>query len=185
VDIEADGPIPGEYSMLSLGAALAGRRGAEGFRPCDPAERTFYVELKPVSDRYQEDALAVSGLDRPALQRSGTEPAKGMADFADWIGRESSGDRPVLAAYPLSFDWMFLYWYLIKYVGSSPFGHSTCLDMKTMYAVKSGLPVTRVSKDRLPRELRPGRRHTHHALDDAIEQGELFSSLMTWPGPQP
>jgi hypothetical protein len=170
--------------MLSFGAAVAGRWTAEGFQSCDPAADTFYVELKPISRDYQADALAVSGLDRVALQRSGTEPARAMTEFKDWISRACAGDRPVMVAFPLSFDWMFLYWYLIKYAGSSPFGHSSCLDIKTMYAAKGHCPVTRSGKDQMPQELRPSRQHTHNALDDAVEQAELFAKIMTWAGPR-
>ena len=31
-------------------------------------------------------------------------------------------------------------------------------------------------------ELLSRRPHTHNALDDAVEQGELFQNLMTWNG---
>lgn len=35
----------------------------------------------------------------------------------------------------------------------------------------------------MPRELLSRRPHTHHALDDAIEQAELMSNLMAWVPP--
>ncbi|GGW25677.1 hypothetical protein [Streptomyces xantholiticus] len=98
-------------------------------------------------------------------------------------GREAHGGaQPVMCGYPAPYDWMFLYWYQMRFTGSSPFGHSGCLDMKTLYATKARLPLRAVSKGTMPRELLSRRRHTHHALDDAIEQAELFSNLMTWPG---
>ncbi|WP_374222642.1 hypothetical protein [Streptomyces spinoverrucosus] len=75
VDIEADGPIPGPYSMLSLGAAVAGRQDADGLTAADPEERTFYRELRPISEEFVPEALAVSGLDRERLEREGAEPA--------------------------------------------------------------------------------------------------------------
>src|SRR5438046_2038913 len=50
VDIEADGPLPGLYSMLSLGMA------AVGF-----PELRFYTEMRPISDQFQPEAVAVSG----------------------------------------------------------------------------------------------------------------------------
>src|SRR6266511_1089365 len=59
VDVEADGPIPGPYSMISLGMAVAGR-----------PDLTFYTELRPISDDFVPQALAVSGLDRDRLLRS-------------------------------------------------------------------------------------------------------------------
>jgi DNA polymerase III epsilon subunit-like protein len=183
VDIEADGPIPGPYSMLSLGAAVAGVQDADGFTPADPTARTFYRELRPISEEFVPEALAVSGLDRERLRREGLEPALALGQFTRWV-REVSGDaQPVMCGYPAAYDWMFLYWYLIRFTGESPFGHSGCLDMKTLYATKAGLPLRAVAKGTMPRELLSRRRHTHHALDDAIEQAELFAHLMQWPGP--
>ena len=38
VDIESAGPIPGVYSMLSLGACVV-----------NDTSQTFYVELKPIT----------------------------------------------------------------------------------------------------------------------------------------
>jgi hypothetical protein len=184
VDVEADGPIPGQYSMLSVGLAVAGRRAGDAvLEPADPTVATFYRELKPISTDFVPAALAVSGLDRAALERRGDDPALAMADLTGWINQVCGRNgRPILVAYPLGFDWMFLYWYLIRFTGQSPFGHSGCLDMKTMYAVKAGVPVGRAVKRLMPRHLLSTRRHTHHALDDAIEQAELFANLSRWPG---
>lgn len=185
VDIEADGPIPGPYSMLSLGASVAGVQDAGGFRAADPEERTFYRELRPISEEFVPEALAVSGLDRGRLGAEGAEPVRAMREFADWVREAAAGAQPVMCGYPASYDWTFLYWYLIRFTGSSPFGHSGCLDMKTLYATKAGLPLRAVAKGAMPRELLSRRRHTHHALDDAVEQAELFANLMVWPGPSP
>jgi hypothetical protein len=182
VDVEADGPIPGPYSMLSLGAAVAGRQDADGFTAADPEERTFYRELRPISDEFVPEALAVSGLDREQLIEKGSEPAVALAEFGAWVREVSTGAQPVMCGYPASYDWTFLYWYLIRFVGESPFGHSGCLDMKTLYATKAGLPLRAVAKRTMPRELLSRRRHTHHALDDAIEQAELLANLMAWDG---
>jgi 3'-5' exoribonuclease Rv2179c-like domain len=180
VDVEADGPIPGPYSMISFGAAVAGTRGAEGFQVADPADRTFYRELRPISDDFVRAALAVSGLDRAALVRDGTDPATAMTEFATWVADTAGPARPVVVAYPACYDWMFLYWYLIRFTGTSVFGHSSCLDLKTLYAVKADVPLGGAVKSRMPAHLLSTRPHTHHALDDAIEQADLAANLMTW-----
>lgn len=182
VDVEADGPIPGPYSMISFGAAVAGRQDADGYVPADPEACTFYRELRPISDAFVPEALAVSGLDRERLLREGGEPGEVMAGFAAWVreAAREAGAQPVMCGYPASYDWTFLYWYLIRFTGASPFGHSGCLDMKTLYATKARLPLRAVAKGTMPPALLPSRRHTHHALDDAIEQAELFSNLMLW-----
>jgi hypothetical protein len=184
VDVEADGPIPGPYSMVSFGVAVAGRRDG-GFVPADPAAETFYRELKPISDEYVAAALEVSGLDRGDLMASGAEPAVAMTELVEWIAAACGpGARPVMVAYPAPYDWMFLYWYLMRFAGASPFGHSGCLDLKTMYAVRAGVPLRMAVKRLMPPELHSRRRHTHNALDDALEQADLFINLMRWSGPQ-
>ncbi|MGX1134157.1 hypothetical protein RKD49_006347 [Streptomyces glaucescens] len=198
VDIEADGPIPGPYSMLSLEAAVAGVQDADGFTAADPGRRTFYRELRPISDEFVPEALAVSGLDRDRLRTEGLDPALALAQFGRWVREVSAeaGAQPVMCGYPAPYDWTFLYWYLIRFTGESPFGHSGCLDMKTLYATKAGVPLRAVAKRSMPPETLPRRRHTLPraldyaraggtliALDDAVEQAELFINLMKWPGP--
>lgn len=183
VDIEADGPAPGPYSMISFGASVAGRQDGASYTAADPERDTFYRELRPISEAFVPEALAVSGLDRDRLVREGAEPAVAMAEFRAWVRQVSAGAQPVMCAYPASFDWTFLYWYLMTFGGDSPFGHSGCLDMKTLYAAKARVPLRAAVKRRMPAELLSDRPHTHHALDDAIEQAELMSSLMLWVPP--
>lgn len=181
-DVEADGPIPGPYSMSSLGAVVAGHFDGETFAPTDPDAHTFYRELRPISDDFVPEAAAVSGLDRAKLVSDGADPATAMAEFAAWIAEVAGDAKPVFVAYPLGFDWMFVYWYLIRFTGRSPFGHSSCLDLKTLYATKAGARVGRAVKGAMPRHLHSRRRHSHHALDDAKEQADLFANLMRWDG---
>lgn len=175
-DVETDGPIPGPYSMLSFGIVLAGTFDGGGFRR--PAEeKTFYRELRPISDQYEAEALRVNGLDRGRLQNEGALPELCMREAAQWIASLSGTAKPVLVAYPLGFDWMWVTWYFIRYLGASPFKHSQGFDIKTAYAVKAGLPISMSGRDSLPRELVPEGTHTHHALDDAREQAELFARI--------
>ncbi|GGO92600.1 3'-5' exonuclease [Wenjunlia tyrosinilytica] len=182
VDIEADGPIPGPYSMLSFGAAVAGRQDADGYAAADPAALTFYRELRPISETFDPEALAVSGLDRDRLLAEGKDPASALTDFAAWVDEVREGAQAVMVGYPAVYDWTFLYWYAVRWGGGSPFGHSRCMDVKTLFAAKAGVPLGSVGKHSIPRNLLSKRRHTHHALDDAIEQADLFSNIMAWPG---
>lgn len=180
-DVETDGPIPGEFSMLSFAFCLASRFDGSTFEAFEPEPaRTFYVELKPISDRFKQEALEVNRLDRDALSVRGREPEAAMRDAADWIASHADGARPVLVAYPLSFDWSFLYWYFIRFTGESPFGHSTCLDIRTLYLARALTPFDLTSQDSMPRSLLPSRPHTHNAADDAQEQAELFNAVFAW-----
>ena len=186
-DVEADGPIPGPYSMISFGLAVAATYDGRTFARRDPEATTFYAELRPISDEYDADALAVSGLDRDRLLREGRDPAEAMTSAAGWVRSVAAaeGGKPVFVAYPLGFDWMFLYWYFVRFAETgSPFGHSRFLDLKTLYAARSGETVTRSVKGRMPRHLLSRRPHTHNALDDAMEQAELLQNLMAWSGPE-
>jgi hypothetical protein len=97
-DIEADGPIPGKYSMLSFGLAVAARFDGVAFEALEPGTETFYRELRPISDEFDAEALAASGLDREALRREGVHPADAMRAAAQWVARQAGAARPVLVA---------------------------------------------------------------------------------------
>jgi hypothetical protein len=182
-DTETDGPIPGERSMLSFGFAVAGTFNGARFEGQDPSAQTFYRELRPISQSWDADALRVSGLDRDRLQVEGEDPGTAMTVAAEWVGEVAGHRRPVLVAYPLGFDWMFLQWYFVRFAeGGSPFGHASCLDIKTIYQQRAWTVLDRTRRDELPPELRPLHPHTHHALDDAIEQAELLANLLAWCG---
>jgi len=51
IDAEADGPIPGDYSMISFGAILVD----------DRLDKTFYGRLRSISEKYNPEAFQVSG----------------------------------------------------------------------------------------------------------------------------
>ncbi len=182
-DVETDGPIPGPFSMLSFGLVLAGTFDGEAFsRPADYCE-TFYRELQPISDDFQDEALRVNGLDRERLVREGVDPTIAMTDAAHWVKAIAGTGRPVLVAYPLSFDWSFLYWYFTRFLREgSPFNHSQCFDIKTAFAVKAHIPIASAGRSRLMPSLRANGVHTHNALDDAIEQAQVFANLFEWDG---
>ncbi|WP_406456696.1 exonuclease [Streptomyces sp. NBC_00876] len=186
-DVEADGPVPGPFSMSSFGLSVAGVRAGDVFRVIDPAEHTFYAELKPISDAFDPEALAVGGLDRGRLAREGLDPVEAMNGAAAWLAAVSDelDAKPVFVAYPLGYDWMWMYWYFIQFAdGGSPFGHSRCMDLKSLYAAKADVQIGEATKRSMPQHLLSSRPHTHNALDDAIEQAELFQNLMRWDAPR-
>ncbi len=182
-DVETDGPIPGPFSMLSFGLVLAGTFDGKTFSRPGQYNESFYRELRPISDEFQPDALRVNRLDRERLLREGTLPVTAMTDAAEWVKSLAGTGRPILVAYPLSFDWSFLYWYFIRFstVGS-PFNYSQCFDVKTAFAVKARIPVASAGRRRLVPRLRSNGIHTHNALDDAVEQAQVFANLFEWDG---
>lgn len=180
-DIETDGPIPGEFSMLSFGLCVAGLFDGERFmRPSKEEQQTLYIELQPISDRFEVEALRVNGLDREALAHRGERPEDAMRTADHWVRSLLPAARPVLVAYPLAFDWAFLYWYFIRFTGDSPFGFSSCLDIRTLYQARALTPFDASSQRSMPPWLLPSAEHTHNAGADAREQAELFSNIFEW-----
>jgi hypothetical protein len=101
-------------------------------------------------------------------------PEQAMKDYVAWIGR--LGGKPVFVAYPAGFDFLFVYWYLIRFTGGSPFSHSA-LDMKTYAMAILRKEYRESTKRNMPKAWFDDVPHTHVALDDAIEQGRLFCNM--------
>src|SRR5688572_24193416 len=96
VDVETSGPIPGEYSMLSLGACVVGRR-----------DEGFYAELKPLNDNAVPKALRVTGFDLAKLDLTGERPEEVMGKLRDWVTDVAAGATPVFVGFNAAFDWSF------------------------------------------------------------------------------
>src|SRR5271157_418489 len=103
IDVEASGPIPGEYSMLSIGACIVGN-----------ARKRFYVELKPLNGNYVKEAVKVCGLSMRTLAKEGVEPDVAIRSFAKWVKSNSKGSMPVFCSW-CTMDWLFMNWYLVKF----------------------------------------------------------------------
>ncbi len=182
-DVETDGPIPGVYSMLSFALVYAGRFDGIEFERPENFDRVFYRELRPISVEFQPEALRVNGLDRDRLYVEGAPPETAMTEAAEWVRSVAGYATPVLVAYPLSFDWTWLYWYFIRFSKEgSPFNHSLCFDVKTAFAVKANIPISEAGRSKLEGTLRSHRVHTHNAVDDAMEQAEVFGNIFEWAG---
>lgn len=167
VDIEASGPIPGEYSMLSLGACVVGA-----------TDQNFYVEFKPITRNYEPAAIAVAGFNLDDLEQRGVEPARAMAEFERWLARVAPrGHLPVFVAYPLAFDWMFVAYYFHRYLKRNPFGISG-VDVKSYYAGMRGTSYTASGMPDMDPQFLASMPLTHNALEDAIVQAELFARLL-------
>lgn len=180
-DIEADGPYPGDYSMLSIGLCVAGQRENGQFRRANPKRQTKYIEFKPISEHFVPEAMAVNGLDREALFKTGSNPETGILEINDWIEEISNRSNPVLVAYPSTFDWPFLTYYFGKFLGKSPaVAFTRVCDLRTLIVAKSGQTYYTATDKCLPSELLPQKARSHNALRDAMEQAELFANVQLW-----
>lgn len=170
-DVETNGPIPNPNSILQLGAAAFDLEGKllstfsanlEELPGGSACEKTMEWWSKQ-GDLYEK------------TRENQMPPEKVFKDFVLWI--ESQGRSPVFVGYPGAWDFSFVYWYLIRFVGRSPFSHSA-LDIKTLIAVAQDCHYRSATKANIPREWLPEKAHTHVAVDDAIEQGELFFNVL-------
>ncbi len=170
-DVETDGPIPGPHSMLSFASAayradkaLLGTFSANLYLlegACGhPETMAWWAKNQAAFDATRRDLE----LPQPALRR-----------YVDWL--KGLPGKPVFVAYPAGFDFLFVYWYLIRFAGESPFSFSA-LDMKTYAMALLKCEYRDAVKGHMPRRWFDPLPHTHVALDDAIEQGALFCNML-------
>ena len=170
-DVETDGPIPGPHSMLSIGSA-AYTAGKE-------LVSTFSANLDTLPGAQAHPKTAQWWATQPdawAACRTDLEtPEAAMLRYVAWI-RTLKG-KPVFVAYPAGFDFLFVYWYLMRFTGDSPFSHSA-LDMKSFAMAMLKKDYRDSTKRNMPKRWFDDLPHSHVALDDAIEQGALFCNML-------
>ncbi|KAA1144474.1 3'-5' exonuclease [Citrobacter portucalensis] len=163
VDVEASGPIPGKYSLLSIGACVA-------FEPT----KQFTCYLKPISDEFIPTAMEVTGLSLEQLRKDGLDPADAMVQFKSWINSIANDDETVVfVGFNASFDWSFINYYFHRYVGDNPFGIAA-LDIKSMYFGMSPVSWKSTRSSEIAKVVKPETSGDHDALHDAQYQAELF-----------
>ncbi len=157
VDIESDGPIPGDYSMICFGAIIV-----------EPGlSRSFYGKLKPISEAFVPEALAVSGFSREECLEF-DEPQVVMAKFRDWLSSNSSG-RLMFVSDNNGFDWQFVNWYFHHFLGANPFGFSST-NLGSLYR---GMQQDTFVNFKHLRETK----HTHDPVDDARGNAEALLKM--------
>ena len=170
-DVEVDGPIPGPHSMLSFGSAA--------YQADKTIVSTFTANLDLLPGASGHPETMAWWAERPAAwQACRTElrqPAEAMAEYASWL--ESLPGKPVFVGYPAAFDFLFVYWYLMRFAGRSPFCFAA-LDIKTMAMVMLGEDFRNCTKKNMPKRWFDVLPHSHVALEDAIEQGALFCNML-------
>jgi len=181
IDVEADGPIPGRNNMLSFGAAAFDLQHLP--HPRLPIA-TFEANLDLLDEATPSPDTMAWWATQPeawAACRKNTRPAtEVMPEFVKWC-RALPG-VPVIVGYPVTYDFMFLYWYTMAFGGiedgaHGPFGFQG-LDIKTLAWAKLGGQYKSATKRNMPRAwFRGSPKHNHEALTDAIGQGVLFVNM--------
>ena len=157
VDVEADGPIPPDFSMICFGAVVV-----------EPTlTKHFYGEVAPISDRTNLAAAAISGISR-AQHETFEDPEAVMRRFALWIKSASKG-RPVFVSDNPAFDWQWINYYFHKFTGDNPFGYSA----RRISDLYSGL----VKNAYAPWKHLRKTKHNHNPVRDAIGNAEVLLQM--------
>lgn len=167
VDIEADGPIPGPHSMLSLGAAAFAADGT--------LLGTASYNLETLPGATPDEATTKWWRERrtayEATRVNQLPPLEAMTRFAAWI--ETFGGQPVMVGYPASYDFMFVHWYMMRFLGYDPLGFAA-IDIKS-YAMAALKCSYRSARRNMPKAwIVRASENSHIAVNDAQEQGEMF-----------
>jgi DNA polymerase III epsilon subunit-like protein len=157
VDVESDGPCPGMHSLICFGAVIV-EAGLQ---------RTFYAELKPISEIYIPEALAISGFSREDTMKF-PEPRDAMQNFEIWL-EKNIGGRPIFWSDNNGYDFSFINYYFWQYLGRNPFGWSSA-NISSMYKGLERNPYTKFTHLR-------DTKHTHNPVDDAKGNAEALLKM--------
>src|ERR1700730_11969614 len=143
-DVETDGPIPGPHSMLSFAsAAYTADKRQVG---------TFTANLETLPGATAHPATMEWWKQHPeawtAARADVQDPAEVMRRYVYWL--KSLPGKPVFVAYPAGVDFLFVYWYLMRFAGESPFSFAA-LDMKTYAMALLGCDYRDVTKRTMPK----------------------------------
>ena len=172
-DIESDGKIPGRNSMLSFGCAVF--TGAGKMIDTYSANLDTLPEATP--DKDTMEWWKTQQVAWEACRKDTRRAEAVMPEFVRWVKKVSDKDRPVFVGYPAGYDFTFMYWYMIAFAGESPFSFSA-LDIKSFAMAILNTDFRNTTKRAFPKSWFGKSRHSHVALDDAIEQGELFCNIL-------
>ena len=138
----------------------------------------FDIDPDPLTGKRQQSNGSGYATEREAWKACRTDlqiPGFAMQNYLTWL--KSLPGKPVFESYPVAFDFMFTYWYLIRFTGESPCSHSA-LDIKTIALAMLKKPYRESTKRNMPKRWFDDLPHSHLALDDAIEQGALFCNML-------
>lgn len=169
VDVETSGPIPGEFSLLTIGACVVGR-----------PESNFTSQLKPLNENADPEALKVTGLSMSDLARDGVAPVESMQAFKNWVDAVTGDTTPVFVGFNAAFDWSFVNYYFHRFLKENPFGFAA-LDIKSLFMGRTNCSWRDTRSSKMSEILQPSQRGTHDALDDAKAQAELFELALKVP----
>lgn len=180
-DIEADGPDPGQNSMLSVASASIGVGGKELGR--------FQVNLSLLDGAVADLGTTIWWQENPEAYEKATmnpmPPAKAIGDWADWVRRQPGA--PVFVSHPLSFDGLWMDYYTQRFLGQRLFWRPRSpglflgagVDLASMVMAATGWEYPKCTRDNYPDAWLGHHPHTHDAMQDVMGYAHLFHMLRT------
>lgn len=160
VDVEADGPIPGKYSMVSFGAVVV-----------EPSlDKTFFGKVRPISEIWVPEALAISGITREEHLKY-EHSFVVMTQFAEWLKEHCKG-RPIFISDNPAFDWQWINYYFHMSLNNNPFGFSA----RRIGDLYCGMKMDMGKNSEWKQKLRKTK-HTHNPVDDAMGNAEAILEM--------
>ena len=161
VDVEADNASPATGSMVCFGAVSVA-----------DMSKTFYGKTKPITSKYNEEALAISGFTR-AQHMSFEEPIVTMIDFDGWIDDVVGGERATLLSDNPAFDWQWINYYFDQYLGYNIFGFSA----RRIGDIYCGAVKNLRANSEWKRKFRKTK-HDHNPVNDAKGNAEALQAMV-------
>lgn len=181
IDVEASGPVPGLFNLISVGATVVAPGPDGKLRTGE----SWYAELRPVFAGHDAQANAIHGLDLERLGREGLEPRTAMSGLTEFVKRTCvPGTEATFVGHVAVFDWMYVAWYYAWCGLPNPFGYKG-IDTKSLAMGALRLPWTETGKETLVARLRmPAQDATtvHRADADAEHQARLLIALLEAAG---
>lgn len=158
IDVEADGPIPPRYSMVCFGIVKV-----------EPnLDKTFYGETAPISEIWNPDSLAISGIPRKKHEDF-EEPYITIEKCEKWISEVNEKGRPIFLSDNVVFDWQWMNYYFHTFGTGNPFGWSG----RRIGDLFCGVVGDFRAKWKHLRETK----HDHHPVNDAKANAEVILKL--------
>ncbi len=180
-DIETDGPDAGIHSMRSFASAALLSSGTPG--------GTFAANLEPLPGaRAHPKTLAwfESNAEAWAHATTHAEPAAAVMErYVIWL-RALPWPR-VFVSHPLTFDGVWLDWYLRRFTAlplftsffdEDPLFFGAGIDLQSLIAGRLCLDYAACVRSAYPKAWFDGHEHTHKAIDDALGYASVLRNVL-------
>ncbi|MCB9524691.1 MAG: 3'-5' exonuclease [Myxococcales bacterium] len=177
VDLEASGPVPGLFNMISVGAVVVRLQGDGHVRGAE-----LYREVVPEFPGWDPETEPIHKLTRAHLAAHGVSTKQALSDLEAFVKANlQPGERPLFVGHNAPFDWMFVAWHYAWAERDNPFGYNA-LDTKALFMGRHMLPWKQCNKERLaelyPQLQPPPAELVHNAVADARFQADILIALL-------